>query len=153
MPPDASSRTASARVLQSRRFGPLEAPPDRLVHFPDGLLGFEEYTDYLLHAPEVLHPIRFLVACGDPELAFPVLPAALCTPDYVPLLPPEVWSLLGARAEEQLELLAVLTLDPETATLHANLRGPVVINPATRRGCQVVLHDSPYSLRYLLSVG
>jgi len=54
-----------------------------------------------------------------------------------------VWSLLGAGTEDLLEVLAVLTLDPETATLYANLRGPVVINPATKRGCQVVLHDSP----------
>jgi flagellar assembly factor FliW len=152
-PPDASGGTSSPRVLQSRRFGPLAAPPDRLFHFPAGLLGFEEYTEYLLHDPEALYPIRFLVASADPELAFPVLAAVLCTPDYAPPLPPEVWSLLGAQTEDLLEVLAVLTLDPETATLHANLRGPVVINPATRRGCQIVLQDSPYSLRHLLSVG
>ena len=151
IPPDAPS-TSAPRILQSQRFGPLEAPPDRLFHFPAGLLGFEEYTEYLLHAPETLYPIRFLVACGDPELAFPILSAVLCTADYAPPLPPEVWSLLGAGTEDLLEVLAVLTLDPETATLYANLRGPVVINPATKRGCQVVLHDSPYSLRHLLSV-
>jgi flagellar assembly factor FliW len=153
MPPDAPSHAATPRVLQSRRFGSLEAPPDRLFHFPAGLLGFEEYTEYLLHAPQTLYPIRFLVAVADPELAFPVLSAALCTPDYAPPLPPEVWSLLQAGTEDRLEVLAVLTLDPETVTLHANLRGPVVISLATRRGCQVVLHDSPYSLRHLLSVG
>jgi len=153
MPPDAPSSAAIPRVLQSQRFGPLQVPPDRLYQFPAGLLGFEEFTEYLLHAPELLHPIRFLVACGDPDLAFPVLSAAVCAPDYAPPLPAEVWPLIGAQTEDRLELLAVLTLDPETATLHANLRGPVVINPATRRGCQVVLHDSPYSLRHLLSVG
>ena len=153
MPPDAPSGTASPRILQCQQFGPLEAPPDRLFNFPAGLLGFEEFTEYLLHAPESLYPIRFLVACGDPGIAFPVLSAVLCTPDYAPPLPPDVWSLLGARTEDRLEILAVLTLDPDTATLHANLRGPVVINPATRRGCQVVLHDSPYGLRHLLSVG
>jgi len=143
----------AAHLLQSRRFGPLEAPAERLVHFPAGLLGFEELTEFLMHAPEGLHPIRFLVACADPEIAFPILPAALCAADYAPQLPAEVRPLLGAGPADPLEVLALLTLVPETGTLHANLRGPVVINAATRRGCQVVLHDSPYSLRHLLGAG
>jgi len=58
-----------------------------------------------------------------------------------------------AGLDDPVELLLVVSLAPDTGTLHANLRGPLLINPATRIGCQTVLHDAPYSLRYILTPG
>jgi flagellar assembly factor FliW len=139
--------------LESRRFGRLEIRPDCVVNFPGGLLGFEEYQEYVRVAPETLAPLTFLVACDNPEIAFPVLPASSCMEGYAPALPPEALDVIGARQDERLEILAVVTLAPETGTLHANLRGPLLINPATGLGCQVVLHDDQYSLRHLLNGG
>lgn len=140
-------------VQESRRFGRLEISPDRLVIFPAGLLGFEEFREYLRLAPEALQPLSFLVACGDPEVAFPVLPARLCLPEYAPAFPPEALEALGDGRGDPLEVLAIVSLAPDTGTLHANLRGPVLINPATGIGCQVVLHDTAYSLRHLVGSG
>jgi flagellar assembly factor FliW len=136
--------------MESRRFGRLTVTPERLVEFPAGLIGFEELREYLMVEETAWMPLRFLVACDDPELAFPVLPAPLCAPDYAPTFPAEAFGLIGALGGEPLEVLAVCTLAADTQTLHANLQGPILLNPATRLGCQVVLHDSPYSLRHLL---
>ena len=141
---------ASSRVLESRRFGSLEIQPENLVTFPTGLLGFEEFHEYLRVEPEALAPLMFLVACDDPEVAFPILPGVLCLASYAPAIPPEALKTIGADEGGFLEVLAICGLAPDTGTLHANLQGPVVINPETRLGCQVVLHDSPYSLRHLL---
>jgi flagellar assembly factor FliW len=148
MPP--THTTPPPTVLESRRFGSLEVQADRIVTFPAGLLGFEEFHDYLRVAPEALAPLTFLVACEDPDVAFPVLPCTLCLADYAPKLPPEALAAVGVREGDGLEVLAICALAPDTGTLHANLQGPVLINPVERLGCQVVLHDSPYSLRHLL---
>ena len=148
MPP---TRTAPPpTVLQSRRFGRLEVQADRIVTFPAGLLGFEEFHDYLRVAPEALAPLTFLVACDDPDVAFPILPVEMCLADYAPKLPSDALEALGARGGDALEVRAICALAPDTGTRHANLQGPVLINPVERLGCQVVLHDSPYSLRHLL---
>jgi len=144
---------AAPLVLESRRFGRLECPPDALLTFPGGLVGFEDLRAYALVAPESLEPLAFLVACDDPELAFPVLPASWAPPDYTPEFPPEALRAIGAGLDDPVELLLVVSLAPDTGTLHANLRGPLLINPATRIGCQTVLHDAPYSLRYMLTPG
>jgi flagellar assembly factor FliW len=141
---------SSPRVLESRRFGRLEVIPDQVITFPAGLLGFEEFRDYLRVAPEALEPLTFLVACDDPEVAFPVLPASLCVPDYAPAFPTETWKTLGAGPGSPIEVLVILCVAPDVGTLHANLRGPLLINPASRIGCQVVLNDATYSLRHLL---
>jgi flagellar assembly factor FliW len=141
------------RIQRSRRFGPLEIFPERIVRFPAGLLGFEELTEYLHVAPEALEPLTFLVALEDPEVAFPVLPANLCLSDYAPPLPSEALALIGLNPDEEPEVLVICSLAPDTGTLHANLQGPLVINCAMRVGCQVVLHDSQYNLRHLLGAG
>jgi flagellar assembly factor FliW len=142
-----------SRAIESRRFGRLEITERETLTMTAGLLGFEEYRAYCIAAPEALHPLMFLVACDDPEVTFPVLPARMCLAEYAPTLPGDALEAIGAEAGAPLELLAVCALAQDTMTLHANLRGPVVINPITRRACQVVLHDSAYSLRHLLSAG
>jgi flagellar assembly factor FliW len=138
------------RVFESRRFGRLNATPEQRLRFPQGLLGFEEYTEFLLVSPEALQPLSFLVACADPEVAFPILPAGLCQADYAPAFPPEALQAIEAAAEDRIEVLVICSLAQDTHTLHANLRGPVLLNATRRLALQVVLHDSSYSLRHLL---
>ncbi len=145
-----TAAVCAPRVLESRRFGRLEVLPDQLVTFPVGFLGFEEFHQYLRVAPEGLEPLAFLVACDDPEVAFPVLPVTLCLPGYSATFPPEGLAAIGASSADGLEVLAICSLAADTGTLHANLKGPILVNPDTRLGCQVVLHESPYSLRHLL---
>jgi flagellar assembly factor FliW len=145
------TRAGSApRILESRRFGRLEVFPDEVLTFSSGLLGFEELREFCVVAPEALLPLTFLVSCDDPGVAFPVLPARMCRSDYAPTIPPDAREAVEADPGQALEILAICAVAQDTLTLHANLRGPLLINPARRLGFQVVLHDSPYSLRHLL---
>jgi flagellar assembly factor FliW len=138
------------RILESRRFGRLEVSADQVLTLSAGLLGFEELREFCVVAPEALQPLTFLVSCDDPGVAFPVLPARMCLADYAPTIPPDAREAVQAEPGQALEILAICAVAQDTLTLHANLRGPVLINPARRLGYQVVLHDSPYSLRHLL---
>jgi flagellar assembly factor FliW len=138
------------RILESRRFGRLEVSSDQVLTFSAGLLGFEELREFCVVAPEALQPLTFLVSCDDPGVAFPVLPARMCLANYAPTIPPDAREAVQAEPGQALEILAICAVAQDTLTLHANLRGPVLINPAKRLGFQVVLHESPYSLRHLL---
>jgi flagellar assembly factor FliW len=147
---EASRRGVAPRSLESRRFGRLEVYPDQVLHFPHGLLGFEELQEFCILAPPPLQPLTFLVALDVPDVAFPILPARSCLPEYAPTLPADALDAVGAASPNSVNLLAICAVAPDTMTLHANLRGPLLINPQTRWGYQAVLHDSPYSLRHLL---
>ncbi len=146
----AAERDQIPRVLESRRFGWLEVYPDQVLLFPHGLLGFEELREFCIVAPEALQPLTFLVACDVPDVAFPILPAHSCLADYSPQLSMDALETVGAASLDEAKLLAICAVAPDTMTLHANLRGPILINPTTRRGYQAVLHESAYSLRHLL---
>jgi flagellar assembly factor FliW len=137
-------------TLHSRRFGTLEVRPDKLRHFAEGLVGFESLHRFLCVEPEALQPLAFLVACEDPEIAFPVLPAHLCLSGYAPEIPVEALATIGLDDPHGAEMLAICSVAQDTLTLHANLRGPILVNPANGQGCQVVLRESAYSLRHLL---
>lgn len=141
------------RVLESRRFGRLEIRAEHVVGFPAGLLGFEEYREYLIVQPSGLEPLSFLVSCENPDVAFPVLPAHLCLAGYAPPIPAHALETVRAETGQEIELLAICTMAPDTGTLHADMRGPVVLNPTRRLACQVVLDGSAYSLRHLLGAG
>ena len=125
-------KTEATRILESRRFGRLEVASDKVVTFPAGLIGFEEIHDYVLVQPDGLEPLSFLVACDNPEVAFPVLPGELCLAGYAPDIPSTALESIAAGPAAHFEILAICATAPDTGTLHANLRGPVVVNPATQ---------------------
>jgi flagellar assembly factor FliW len=56
---------------------------------------------------------------------------------------------LQAGADTPLLWLVLITVEQD-GTIVANLRAPVVINPATMRGAQVIPHQSVYPLRHVL---
>jgi len=151
--PPAHDKNDTPRVLESRRFGRLEVWPDKIILFPAGVIGFEEFHEYVLVQPDGLEPLSFLVACDNPDVAFPILPGELCLAGYAPTIPADALEMVGAGAGGEMDILAICATAPDTGTLHANLRGPVVVNPSTRLACQVALHDGDYSLRHLLGSG
>ncbi len=85
--------------------------------------------------------------CLDGELSFVVVPPAMFFDDYAPEVDDGLVAELGARGEEDLLVLAVVTLGDQPGDATANLMAPVVVNHRTRRAAQVVLDDVTLPLR------
>ncbi len=139
--------------IESPHFGKLAFDPDQVLEFPEGLLGFPALSRFLRVGPEDYEPIEFLVPVDEPKLRFPVLSPYLVRPEYD--LP------VGMAEREALDLaedgslmvfcVANLTSRVEDATL--NLLAPILVNPDNRRGRQVVLETSGYSVAEPLFAG
>jgi flagellar assembly factor FliW len=138
------------RTLESRRFGQMEVREEAVIRFPDGLPGFEELHRFLLLSLPELEPVQFLVSIDDTEISFPVLPAPLCVPDYAPDVRAADLEPLRAAEGSAVTTYVILTFHHEGERVTANLRAPVLINPASRVGRQVTLSDSTHSLRHEL---
>ena len=60
--------------IQTKAYGPLEVDERQILHFPEGLLGFEKFKDYaLLDAAQ--KPFFYLQSMDISELAFVLIPA------------------------------------------------------------------------------
>ena len=59
--------------IKSRPFGEIEIRDEDILDLPDGLIGFEEYTRYVLLSIPEEAPFSWLQSVEDPGLAFVVI--------------------------------------------------------------------------------
>ena len=131
--------------VRSRRFGEYEVPADRLLHFPEGLIGFPQARRFvLLDATRPDAPFRRLLCVDEPELGFVVCDPEALWPGYGGALPPYE----GGR--ENLAVLAIITIPKNPLEMTANLMAPLVVDCRTRVGRQLVLDIGRFSTRHAL---
>ena len=110
--------------------------------------GFPDHRDYVLVTADgdgLLYWLQSLDADGPRFLA--IAPARYF-PDYAPELPQSVVEDLGLIDPADAQLFCLVTVPQEgAAAATANLRAPVVVNPATWRATQVVLTDGAHPIR------
>lgn len=119
--------------------------------FPEGLLGFASYRRFVLSryqpADESSSPF-FLLQAKEEEISFPLISPHLFVPDYHLSLPSEVLTKLGAGSMADLVILVIVTLRERLEEITANLQGPLLLNPVSCLGLQLVLEG--YPVRYPL---
>ena len=136
----------------------LPAPPAapsvpgvRPVTLVDALPGFPRHRDYVLVAADATGLLRWLQAMDPQGPRFLVVPPAPYVPEYAPRLPGAVLAELGLAVPADAELHCLVTIpDGDVHAATANLRAPLVVNPATGRGRQVVLTEGGHPIRHAL---
>ena len=133
-------------AVRSDRFGNYEVSAERVLRFPEGLVGFPEARQFVLLEPSRAgSPFHYLLCIDLPELGFVVCDAANLCPGYLADVPrlPEV-------AAEDLAVLALVTVPADARQMTANLMAPLLVDCRSGRGRQVVLDTGRHPLRYPL---
>ena len=118
------------------------------VTFPNGIPGFESCRRWVVLAAESHTPLRRLHAV-DGEAAFLALDPRQVLDGYRCELSDSDRARIGADPKTPLLWLALVNVEPD-GTVSVNLRAPIVINPATMMGQQVLPHDCLYPLRHVI---
>ncbi len=130
-------------TIQTSRFGELEVREETLLTFPSGLVGFPDVQQFVvLDVSEDCH-YQWLQAIKEPDLALVIIDVHLIDPEFHAQVSDEGLVELGITESDPVLILAVVTIpsgQPEQAT--ANLRAPLVVNLRTRKGKQLILHES-----------
>jgi flagellar assembly factor FliW len=128
----------------------LDASATReLITFPKGIPGFEACRRFVLMAPESNAGLQCLQAVEGPPASFLVLDPRVVLPAYRCELSDADRDRLQASADVALLWLVLVSVEAD-GTIVANLRAPVVINPARMLGAQVIPHQCLYPLRHVL---
>lgn len=125
--------------------------PGKELYFPVGLLGFPMCRRYRVE--------RFALGDGgespflmlnalDQEIAFPLIHPDSISLDYRFPVKVEVLTALGAKSQEELVPLLIVTVRDRLEEITLNLQGPLIVNPTSSVGFQLVIEE--YPLRYPL---
>ena len=135
--------------VHSGRFGDFVVPEKQLLSFPDGLVGFPSCSRFVILEHRTPSVLRWLLCVDEPNLAFAVVDPADFFDDYS-VSGCEALDVLGLETEDDLALLAIVTIPEDPVSMSANLMAPVAVNARTRVAHQIVLDDDRYSPRHLL---
>jgi flagellar assembly factor FliW len=114
----------------------------------DPLPGFPGHRDYVLVGADADGLVFWLQSIAPDGPRFLAVPPAVYFPDYAPVLPGTVCAELGLEDPAEAQLYCLLTVpDGDVRAATANLRAPVVVNPAAGRARQVVLADGTHPIR------
>ena len=135
-------------IVQTSRFGSIEADPERIITFARGILGFPKYRSYVLIQPEPDSTFYWLQSVDAADLAFVVTDPLLFVPDYQVPIREETRQDIGLAGNDLAEANILVIVNKVGDTLTANLQGPLVIHATTRAAAQVVISEKKYQTRH-----
>ena len=78
----------------------------------------------------------------------PVMDPLIVKPDYNPEIEDELLSQIGKLDPEEVLVLVTVTVPSDLTKMSVNLRGPIIINAAERKACQVIVEGGDYAVKY-----
>jgi len=137
--------------IPSVTFGEVEIDPKEIYTFQDGIPGLKGLNQYFIIDRPDLAPFKWAQSCQSPYLSLMMLDPVFVEPSFNLSLAREYALALGVvNFEEEVKDLIVQSLvvvpkDPKEMT--ANLLAPLVFNPRTHKGMQVVVEGNRNLLR------
>ena len=132
----------------TRLFGEIDIPDEKLIHFKDGIVGFPFMKDFALinedDKPDA--SIMWLQSMDEEQFALPVIDPYSIIPDYKPTVDDEMLKAID-YVDQIPYVLVTLTVPPKIEELTANLKAPIVINMDNNKAVQVIVEDD-YEVKY-----
>lgn len=139
--------------INTRYFGEIEIGEEKIIHFEDGLFGFEQYKDYTIiyDVESEDEPFFSWMQCvTEQSLAFPVENPLKVSKDYNPVVEDELLAGLGEMQEDDLVVFLLATVPQDVQKTSVNMKAPLVINAGTRQGIQIVAENDDYEIKHYL---
>jgi flagellar assembly factor FliW len=134
----------------TKAYGEMEIADGQVIHFPHGLLGFEELRQFaLLDAAQA--PFYWLQSLERVDVAFVLIDPLFFRPDYTPDVDAAEWEEIGIESEGDQLVLCIVTIPANTSQMTANLQGPLLLNRRTRVGRQSISTNPGWGVRHVIT--
>lgn len=134
--------------IVTKLFGEIAVSGDKIINFSSGLIGFDAYKQFMIiHDSEAEDAkILWLQSLDEPELALPIISPLNIDENYNPVVEDELFKNIGETDEEML-VFVTLTVPGDITKMTANLKAPIIINPTTQKGCQIIVENDEYKIK------
>lgn len=136
--------------IKTKVFGEIIIDDDKIIHFPNGIIGFPDLTEFtLIHDEEKgTDSIHWLQSLQEPAFAMPVMDPLIVCPDYNPEADDELFNILGEIKPDELLVLVTVTVPHDLTKMTVNLKGPIIINVSEKRALQIIVEGDEYQVKF-----
>ncbi|MEX2459808.1 MAG: flagellar assembly protein FliW [Paenibacillaceae bacterium] len=138
-------------IVNTASFGILEIDPQDVYTFPHGIPGFEGNMKYIIVQPDPSMPFCYFQSVEESSLTLLVCNPFLFFLEYDFQLSDANQQELNITDAVEVAVWSVVTIDKDKNGATMNLLAPIVVNVQEKRGKQVILHDSNYSIKHKMS--
>lgn len=131
--------------VDTNYFGQIEVDESEILTIKDGLIGFDEFTKFVLLKEEDIF-IEYL-QCIQDKVVFAVMEPFLIKKDYKFEIPDNTAKELGLKTVDDIVVKTIVVLPEDITKIRTNLQAPIIFNKNTNMGKQIILDDS-YPIRY-----
>lgn len=125
--------------LNTIRFGKITIDEKSILHFPDGLYGFEGLHQFaIVNCKETL-PIYWLQSVEDGQVSLPIIDPFIIKPDYVIDVDDKELKIIETDREDDIIVYNVVVLPKDITQITMNLVAPIIINVKKNLAKQVIL--------------
>ena len=133
--------------VDTKAFGFAEVDEKQKVIIPQGLFGFENYTEYVILDAEH-QPFFWLQSTELQEIAFILINPFLFRKDYEVNISNEEQAEIGLASPDNALIFVIVTIPQDGGPMTANLQGPLVVDKKTMTGMQVILSDNKWRTKH-----
>lgn len=138
-------------ILNTKNFGPIEIDEQKIIHFPEGILGFETEKQFvIINNEDEENPFHWLQSINNPDLAFVIINPFFAYPNYDIVIPETAQEKLKIKDEKDIIVYSIVVVPDEMEKMTTNLLGPIVINMNEKLGKQVILDDDRYTTKHYI---
>lgn len=137
-------------TIQTKAFGEITIDDDKIIQFPNGIIGFPDLTDFaMIHDEESgVGSIHWLQSIQEPGFAMPVMDPLIVKEDYNPEVEDELLKPLGKLNPDEILVLITVTVPSDLTKMTVNLKGPIVINAGEKKACQIIIEGDEYQVKF-----
>ena len=128
------------------RFGTIEYDPEKLLHFPAGLIGLPTLHDFVVIPNKKEGPLFWIQSVDDPEMAFVLTDPTNFFLTYKVAPDESERNTLRIGEEDDCFVLSVVTV-PADQKITLNLAAPILYAPKTNRAIQIILEGTDYKTK------
>ncbi|MDY7028638.1 MAG: flagellar assembly protein FliW [Spirochaetota bacterium] len=135
--------------VNTKPYGLIDVDERQRIHFPSGILGFENLKDYVL-LDALQQPFYWLQSIDIHEIAFVLIEPKIFRPDYEPDVPAyelEEIQLTPDDTENTL-IFSIVTIPENQEEMTANLQGPIILNRNLHMARQCISENDNWKTKH-----
>ena len=138
--------------IGTKYFGNIEIGEEKIIHFENGVLGFEDYKDYTIRYDNEKEKSFFswLQSTEESSLAFPIVNPFNVVESYNPQINDDMLESIGGISDEDTVVFLMATIPEDVKQASVNMKAPLIINASSRKGVQVIAEGQEYEIKHKL---